>query len=262
MVHHVIDHVDEFMHEFEMEQFDGSDGGTMAGLDRHPASDRSKSPGNSESSLEEIMLSTLSAAEREACEKKLLVFKQKKRQERIAVLTEMVNIEHELHSDNILLEFVDTATDSLQSILQHMCDELVRTRYISETVNRRLQTVLVEYEAEGRKAPMGHRLAIPVIYADLNNGDAESELSAPHRTTLFAFARLHHHIELGEADGQPIKFIFLIIGHESEAVARASSDSKWVRRAKMAELRRHVLCAEAMSFLISDEEFYRCADQQ
>ena len=52
----------------------------------------------------------------------------------------------------------------------------------------------------GWACEQGHRLAVPVLYADLNDA-TDQPMAVPLRKTIFAFARLHHHIELGEADG-------------------------------------------------------------
>ena len=156
-------------------------------------------------------------------------------------LEEMINAMDEKH---VQLDLPLAAHDTIEAITEHMVEKLKTDGGLTPAQFTNVDKSMKHTEGGKFIHPaMGHRLAVPLIYADLKDG-AEA---APD--TILAFARLATDTHVGEKDNEGIRFVFLVIAHESETAVPASPTV-----AKAEE--KHVTEAEAMAFLLQDQAIY------
>ena len=172
-------------------------------------------------------------------------------QERKQVFQQLQAISKAMDDKHVLLDLPLVETDSIQDITLNMLQKLQTSGVLQQKQHdNAAQSVKASMAPDTANVPqfmkpaMAHRLAVPLIYADMRRQDS----TVPE--TVCVFARLHHATHVGEADREGIRFVFLILEHEN-AAGEPSTPSRTRRLGE-----KHVSEAEAIAFLMHDVQSY------
>lgn len=163
-------------------------------------------------------------------------------QERKLIVQEIDELVTMMDEKHVVLDLAVEGTDDMDAITKRIVNEVHSKGGLTAGQKKALEGSIDSHDASGKfyNPSMGHRLAIPLIYADLSDADGEPE-------DIVAFARLKTSRHLGEIDNEGILFVFVIMSHEA---AEPSSPSN-----QAAEL-THVHMAEALAFVVKEESTY------
>ena len=193
------------------------------------------------------------------------------RQERREVFAQLRSITNSMDDQHVLLDLDlvhedHTENITIQDITAQMLVELTSNGVLDETqrlaakmsvdASRWSQRSLGSRSPQSLQPAMAHRLAVPLIYADLTKANGTAP-KTDGTDTICAFARLKHGTHLGETDGEGIRYVFLLLEHEPAGEAakhidkQGKSDGHWRRLG-----RQHVSAAEAIAFVMHDVDTY------
>ena len=171
----------------------------------------------------------------------------RKTEQRKRIFAQMKTLADSLDDDHVMLDLPVHSTDTIDDITIRMLRKLEENKVLEpqQRINAEQQMTTAKISNSGAymRPAMGRRLALPLIYTDLT-----SEQSKPQRDAVYAFARLHSGVHIGEADGQGIRFVLLIIEHQNP---KGDSPRKRCQSAQV-----HVSTAEAAAFIMADIDSY------
>jgi hypothetical protein len=166
--------------------------------------------------------------------------------ERKRVISEMDSLVQAMDDKHVVLDMPVDATDDIDKITEHLLEAVQKQGGISADQVAAVKKSISAHAVGGKyyKPAMAHRLAVPLVYADIKTADAADE-----KDTIVAFSRLASATHVGEHDNEGIKFVFVIIAHEPDDAVPASPSNQ------TSEV-KHVTTAEAMAFLMKEEQTY------
>jgi hypothetical protein len=179
----------------------------------------------------------------------------KKAKERRLVFQQLKKIIHSMDDQHVMVDLHVEAIDKIEDITLHMLQRLQETGVLQAKQSQSAQSSVMGATSNAgsgayMKPAMAHRLAVPLVYADMELEDG----SIPD--TVCAFARLDHSTHIGEADGEGIRFVFLLLEHEESAKPGAAPGSPDLRRNAENRVHEqgHISSAEALAFIMNDVE--------
>lgn len=119
--------------------------------------------------------------------------------ERKRVIKEMGQLVTAMDANHVVLDMPVDATDDIDALTQHLVAEVHAqgglTKEQLDSVNKSIDA----HEQEGKyhRPAMAHRLAVPLIYADIKQGGAKAD-------TIVAFGRLASATHVGESDHEAV----------------------------------------------------------
>ncbi len=160
--------------------------------------------------------------------------------ERKRVISEMNSLVKAMDDKHVVLDMPVDATDDIDAITVHLLDAVEKQGGITKEQVAAVKKSISGHAAAGKyyKPAMAHRLAVPLIYADIKSPE-----------TIVAFARLASATHIGESDNEGIKFVFMIVAAEADDAVPASPSNQ------SSEV-SHVTTAEALAFLMKEEQTY------